>query len=125
MTDTDVAVRAGTARKYLEVARLLEDEPGPADRQVAAAVAVLAAIAASDAICGAVRKEAPWGQSHDQAPVVLATVRGGDKLATALRRVLSEKTSAQYGTTFLSASTVSGILHNAQMLVDAIDDYVR
>lgn len=51
MTAGDVRVRAATARKYLEVGDLVHGEPDdPAERQVAGGLAVLAAIAASDAI---------------------------------------------------------------------------
>ncbi|WP_432492726.1 hypothetical protein [Kineococcus auxinigenes] len=53
MTAAEVQVRAEAARKFLEVARMVEDDTSdPALPRVASALAVLAGIAASDAVCG-------------------------------------------------------------------------
>jgi hypothetical protein len=123
MSPADVGMRAAMARKYLEVAHLVMSEE-PADRQAAAGVAVLAAIAAADAVCGAVLGEAPQGQAHDEAVRVLANIRpGGAELAKRLARVLSDKSNSQYGTSYLSASVVVGLLKNADGLVDAMERY--
>ncbi|PJI94694.1 hypothetical protein [Luteimicrobium subarcticum] len=120
MTKADVRMRAEMARKYLEVAQLVMGEE-PADRQVAAGVAVLAAIAASDAMCGVSLGGAPQGQSHDEAVRVLAGIRPlGEQLAKNLRRVLADKASSQYGTTYLSPAVVGAMLKNAQALVDGL-----
>lgn len=125
MTAGDVRVRAVTARKYLEVGDLVQGEPDdPAERQVAGGLAVLAAIAASDAICGSVLRECPQGQDHRQAEAVLATIRpGGKELARHLGYVLAEQSTAHYGTTYLNRDTVVSMLHHARALVDAIDSY--
>ncbi len=53
VTAAEVQVRAEAARKFLEVARMVEDDTSdPALPRVASALAVLAGIAASDAVCG-------------------------------------------------------------------------
>lgn len=122
MSPTDVRTRAATARKYLEIGELVHDgEPDePPSRQVAAGLAVLAAIAASDAICGSRLGIAPQGQDHGQAVSVLAdTQPDGQVLATHLRRVLDHKASAHYGTTYLNGDTVAGMLRHARLLVEA------
>lgn len=120
MTRADARNRATVARRYLEVAELVMGED-PADRQVAAGLAVLAAIAASDALCGAVLGQAPQGQDHAEATRVLAKVRpDGGQLATHLRSVLNEKSNAHYGTSYLSVGVVNRMLRDARAIVDAL-----
>jgi hypothetical protein len=125
MTKAEVQVRAATARKYLEVGELVMGSD-PAERQVAGGLAVLAAIAASDAICGAVLGHAAQGPDHDQASDVLGTVKpDGAALAKHLTRVLQHKPVAHYGTTYLTDETVRSMLHHASGLVTALDAHVR
>ncbi|WP_456786229.1 hypothetical protein [Cellulomonas sp. P5_C5] len=124
MSPTDVRTRAATARKYLEIGELVHDgEPDDAaSRQVTGGLAVLAAIAASDAICGSRTGSASQGQDHKQAvPVLAATQPDGKALATHLSRVLDHKANAHYGTTYLTDETVTSMLRHARSLVDAID----
>jgi len=120
MTKADARHRAAVARRYLEVAELVVGED-PADRRVAAGLAVLAAIAASDALCGAALGRAPQGQDHAEAARVLATVQpDGAQLAVHLTRVLNEKSNAHYGTTYLTPTVVNQMLRHAAALVDAL-----
>ena len=120
---SEIAVRAATARKYLEVGQLVMGED-PAERQVAGGLAVLAAIAASDAICGSVLGEYARGQDHDLAPDLLTTVRpDGPDLARHLGRVLEHKSIAHYGTTYLTAEVVTSMLHHAAELVRAMERF--
>lgn len=120
-----ITVRAGTARKYLEVGELVVGED-PAERQVAGGLAVLAAIAAGDAICGVELGEYARGQDHDQAPELLRSVRpDGVELARHLARVLEHKPNAHYGTTYLTAELVESMLRHARALVEAMNARLR
>jgi len=124
MTRGDVAVRASTARKYQEVAELVMGED-PAERHVAGGLAVLAAIAASDAICGASPQECARDQDHSRAADLLATVDpNGRELAVRLRKVLDEKSAAHYGASFLSPQQSSYMVRHARSLVDSMEGYV-
>ncbi|MFI6424987.1 hypothetical protein [Promicromonospora sp. NPDC050880] len=121
MTLGDIRVRAATARKYQEVGEMVLGE-APDERQVAAGLAALAAIAASDAICGARTGRCAIGQDHGQAEVLLATVNpGGQELAKRLARVLAEKSNAHYGTTYLSSAETLSMIRSSRALVDAMD----
>ena len=123
ISDGEIRVRAATARKYLEVGQVVMGQD-PAERQVAGGLAVLAAIAASDAICGQVLGEYARGQDHDQAATLLETVRpNGAELAKHLARVLEHKPNAHYGTTYLTAEVVESMLYHAEQLVAAMDQH--
>lgn len=112
-----IQVRAATARTYLEVGDLVIGSD-PAERQVAAGLAVLAAIAAADAICGAELGYYARGRDHDQAPDLLSSILpDGPALAKCLTRVLEHKPSAHYGTSYLTDDTVRSMLRNASLLV--------
>jgi hypothetical protein len=64
---------------------------------VAAALAALAAIAATDAICGLRLGRYSRGQDHDEAAALLETVDLPDHtLPTKLRRVLASKDNVHY-----------------------------
>lgn len=118
MTGGDVRVRAATARKYQEVGEMVLGE-APDERQVAGG---LAAIAASDAICGARLGRCAIGQDHAQAESLIATVQpDGRELAKKLARVLAEKSNAHYGTTYLSGAETLSMIRNSRALVDALD----
>lgn len=121
MTSGDVRVRAATARKYQEVGEMVIGE-APDERQVAGGLAALAAIAASDAICGARLGRCAIGQDHAQAENLIATVQpDGRELAKKLARVLAEKSNAHYGTTYLSGAETLSMIRNSRALVDALD----
>ncbi|GGM11717.1 hypothetical protein GCM10010102_04280 [Promicromonospora citrea] len=124
MTRGDVRVRAATARKYQEVGEMVLGED-PEERQVAGGLAALAAIAAADAICGARLGRCATGQDHGQAEDLLATVNpGGKDLARKFARVLSAKSSAHYGTTYLTTSETLTMVRCSRALVDAIEAHV-
>jgi hypothetical protein len=78
----DARVRCRQAVAYLETAELITSDGSlPADydySHVAAGVAVLAAIAASDALCCRLLGERSRGQDHREAVDLLATVRFGE-----------------------------------------------
>ena len=126
MTAAEVQVRSEAARKFLEVAHMVEDDTSdPALPRVTSALAVLAGIAASDAICGHVLKEQPQRQDHQEAVRVLAGVRGAGELATSLRRLLADKTTSQYGTTYMTAQKASAMVRYAEKLVEGMDRQLR
>ena len=80
-TAEDARTRAAHARAYLEVAKLVRgDADKPEDlnfNHVAAGNAVLAAIAASDALCCRLLGERSRGQDHRDAVALLEQVRFG------------------------------------------------
>ena len=114
--------RAALARTYLDVAvqaHLADSDEG---RNVAAGNAVLAAIAASDALsCLRLGRHAR-GQAHNEAVTLLRTIRPhGPQLARDLTTVLGVKDAAHYGSVFVSAGTLKSTLRAATRLVDAAE----
>jgi hypothetical protein len=77
--------RLDHAEKSLEVAELVDGEREiPESRSVAAALAVLAGIAASDAACCAALGRRSRGNDHRQAAALLREIVDGDRPAKAL-----------------------------------------
>jgi hypothetical protein len=123
MTPSDVQVRAGAARKFLEVAQMVADEDDSPDfRQVCASLAVLAGIAAGDAICGHVLKHRSSAQDHRQAADLLRTVAGGRPAAKAVDQLLDIKNAAQYGTDGLPADKTRSALSAAENAVATMEE---
>ncbi len=125
-TASDVRQRAATAREHYQVTlerlAIAEARPGPSsEAQVAASNAVSAAIAASDAICGAANGEWVSDQDHKAATSMLKTVRpDGASLARHLGSLLSDKMLFQYGT-FCTFNTAEAARKRAEALIDALD----
>ena len=91
--------RLTQARKFAEVAAWCVANPSDETMpHVAAALAVLAGIAASDVACCASLKQRPRGQDHREAEALLATIHpsGADR-AKDLGRLLNEKGSTFSG----------------------------
>ena len=114
-----VQARASHARSFLEVADLLKDETGRAEQNVRASLAVLAGIAAADAICGHVTGKASRSQDHQTAAALLRPI--DTKAATILSRLLSDKSDAQYTPSFISAAEATRMVAYARDLVKAMD----
>lgn len=97
-------VRLLQAQAFLEVAELVSSDCDElATPGVAASLAVLAGIAASDAACCAALGRRPGGQDHKQAVGLIAEVEpNGAELARALNRLLDIKDGAHYGMVFVS-----------------------
>jgi hypothetical protein len=93
--------RRQVAEKYLDVANLIDSEDGAAIN-VCVGVAVLAGIAAADAICAAALGERYSGQDHEAAAEVLARV--DPILGKYPRDLLTLKTTSHYGFGLLSAT---------------------
>lgn len=116
----DARTRLGTAQAYLEVARQVLAEPGRGEYlNVAAGLAVLSGIAASDAICGARLGYLHRGDDHKAAQEMLRTATpDGDKLATQLGRLLSLKDAAHYGVQVVSSRNATDATRWASRLVE-------
>ena len=103
---------------------------------VAAALAVLAAIAASDALCCALLGDRSRGQDHREAADLLAQVRFGEgnaeaqskranELAAALAGALDVKVESHYGTKALGVDQVRRGMRAANRLVSAASEVTR
>lgn len=114
----DARNRVEQAEKFLEVAQLFSGDEDPNGANVSASNAVLAAIAAADAACCAALGEHAQGESHAEAPKVLATVPGGGRDASnALKRAVSIKNKAQYGLIPLSKADRDAAMVQAEKLI--------
>lgn len=116
-TPADARNRRIIAARYLEVADLAATEEGPGANNVVVGVAVLAGIAASDAICVAATGSRYAGEDHAEAARVLA--RTDKKLGAELSKLIRLKPGAHYGSTFISDSDRIRALRAAATLVDA------
>lgn len=117
--------RAAVGTAYLRAAL---DHPieQPEDRQVAAGNAVLAAIAAADAICCLRLGKRNSSDRHSDAVGLLAAVSPqGKALARHLQTVLGEKDAVHYGVSLVTESRTKRILRSAEHLVAAAEDMVR
>lgn len=116
-----VRAREARARGFLQIADLAIEDGSDALRAVAVSNAVLAGIAASDAICGHLLGEHAQGDDHVAAVAVLKQALGvsGAELARDLQRLLAAKTPTQYGTQRISPTEAAQHLERARRLVDA------
>ena len=119
--------RLSHARKFLEVAEMTAGEAGDVEyASAAAALAVLAGIAASDAACCAALGRRARGQDHQQATRLLEQVEpDGSRAAKALRRLLSLKDEAHYGMFDVGGQDLQAALRQASTLVDFAAVIVR
>ena len=118
--------RLDHAEKSLEVADLVAGEQEiPESRSVAAALAVLAGIAASDAACCAALGRRSRGDDHRQAASMLREIVDGDRAAKALLDLLNLKDTAQYGLIPITQRELTAALRRAKRLLDFADDVLR
>lgn len=120
----EARARARLARAYLDVAERTSEQLGETAEatNVAAGNAVLAAAAASDALCCLSLGRRHRGSDHRGAMEMLRLVRpGGTALATALERALASKDSAHYGDRYLRAAELKATLRAATRLVEAAE----
>lgn len=117
--------KARLARAYLDLAEQAAGKDSDEARNVAAGNAVLAAIAASDALTCLRLGRHSRGQGHPEAATLLRTIRpDGPRLAKDLTTVLGVKDAAHYGSIFVSAATLKTTLRAATRLVDAAEEAV-
>ncbi len=119
----EAMARLAQAKKFAEVAALcvgdLSDDTLP---QVAAALAVLAGIAASDAACCIALKQRPRGQDHREAIAMVSTIHpNGARMAKDLGRLLNEKDNAHYGLLLVSRTTATKMVEWADRIIGSAD----
>ena len=120
--------RQRTARAYLDVAELVLAEPSREEYlSVAAGLAVLAGIAASDALCGTRLGKRHRGEDHRGALELLAhATPDGRDLANQLGRLLDVKDAAHYGVVVVSATKArSAVRAAAQLVARAAEELER
>ena len=113
--------RLKEAHVYLSAAEL-HDSGGAAENKVAGSVAILAGIAAADAICGLVLGLRSSGDDHAQAIRLLKqATHPSTKAANSLARLLTQKTPVQYGADAISANDALNLIKWARDIVDEAD----
>jgi len=122
-TPAQARARREQAKAFIDVAEMVLSEPATqTDPHVAAALAVLAAIAATDAICGLRLGRYSRGQDHDTAAALLEAVDLPDHtLPTKLRRVLATKDNVHYSPRLISKTEAQALVRQARVLVDACE----
>jgi hypothetical protein len=106
------------AEAYLIAAELATAEAGGAWGTVAAGNAVLAGIAASDAICCLRIGERSRGEHHQEALGLLARATpDGSQLAQALERLLGIKDQSHYGVELVSSTRARSAVRQASRLL--------
>lgn len=118
------------ASEFLEVARLVVDEK---DRDAsfvyassAAALAVLAGIAASDAACCKALGKRSRSENHRDAERLLAEIKPGGRVAARdLGELLDLKDKAQYGFLRMSVPEVRKVMRRASKLIDFAAEVLR
>jgi hypothetical protein len=128
-TPDDAKKRAAIAAAYLAAAEgILREPPDVSDENlsVAAGNAVLAGIAASDAICGRRLGLIHRGQEHAGAIDLLKTaVPDGKELSMKLSRLLDLKNEAHYGIWFVSTAKATAAIRTARTLVERAREEVE
>jgi hypothetical protein len=115
----EAASRLRMARTYLDAAELVANERHASFTNVTAGLAVLAGIAASDAICCVRLGRYHRGEDHRGATDLLRTATpDGRELGTRLERLLGLKDTAHYGATLIPASAASNAVRWARQLVE-------
>jgi hypothetical protein len=122
-TPTEARGRRQQAKAFIDVAEMVLSEPAThTDPHVAAALAVLAAIAATDAICGLQLGRYSRDQDHDSAAVLLDTIDLPDQtLPAKLRRVLASKDNVHYSPRLISKTDARALVRQARAIVDAAE----
>ncbi|HEY5815846.1 MAG TPA: hypothetical protein VIS95_05840 [Solirubrobacterales bacterium] len=109
------------AKSFLDVAELTADvnDPNLEYGSVAASVAILAGIAATDAVCCHVLGRRSRSDNHHDAEDLLREITGGGKQAAGqLRKLITLKDAAHYGFISVSASQLKQSIRQTQHLVD-------
>ncbi len=122
-TPAEARDRRDQARAFIDVAEMvLTESASRHEAHVAAALAVLSAIAAADAICGLTLHRYSRGQDHAQAAKLLEKVSLDDTtLPAKLRRVLASKDAVHYSPQLVTARDARNLLRQAQALVVAAE----
>ena len=129
MTLSEAKVRAKHAHAFLNAAALVdelgEDAGVATTGNVIGSLAVLAGIAAADAVCGAVLGARSAGQDHGEAVSLLSSTKPGKALAPSLRRLIESKTETQYSSGILADGRTAELVTSATRLVNGMDEVLR
>lgn len=119
--------RLEQATAFLSVAEMVGAEHDElATPGVAASLAVLAGIAASDAACCAVLGRRSRGQDHKQAIALLGQVPpDGREMARDLKRLLAIKDDVHYGALYVTSQQAATSLKHARRLLENASTHVR
>jgi hypothetical protein len=120
----DARLRLAHARKFLEVAEIVEEEAVPESLNCSAALAVLAGIAAADAACCAALGQRSRSENHRDAIQLLEEIDGGREAAIGFTRLIDMKDTAHYGLTNLNRTNLTRALRAAAQLVRFADRVV-
>jgi hypothetical protein len=119
-TVEDARSRLRSAEAYLEVAELVLDDRDRIEMPgVAAPLAVLAGIAASDTICATRLPVIHRGDDHRAASALLESATpDGKALATTFLRLIDVKDQAHYGVVVVPAARARNTMRWARQLTD-------
>lgn len=123
----DASTRLRHAHKFIEVAELVAGEGEDVEySSQAAALAVLAGIAASDAACCKALGRRSRGQDHRAAIDLVEKVEpGGKQAARALNRLLNLKDEAHYGLFDIGGQDLESALRQANDLIGLAERTLR
>jgi hypothetical protein len=126
-SEADALARLRHARKFVEVAELVAGEGDDVEyTSQAAALAVLAGIAASDAACCKSLGRRSRGTDHREATTLVEQVSpGGKQAARSLNRLIGLKDEAHYGTFVVGGQALRSALRQANELVSFAEKIVR
>lgn len=128
MTTADVLARQSHAHAFLDSARLVAEFGAEASADplgnTVASLAVLAGIAASDAIFGAEVGELA-GENHADAVKLLRQATPGKSSAAQLQRLLDAKPESQYSPRLVTVARATELTDQATRLVDEMDAVIR
>lgn len=114
-------MRAEHARAFLGTATDAQTLH-PSRANVVIVNAVLAGIAAADAICGRALGVSARGEAHEEAIRLLQSVASvGPRSANDLRRLLAIKTNSSYSAMVLSTATAEDAIRWAGRLLNAME----
>lgn len=117
--------RLGHAEKYLEVAEIVLSDEAGSEATVATGNAVLAGIAAADAICCSMVHKRYRGTDHRAAADYLEAITGHRELGQALRDLADYKDQAHYGLANIRTIRAKAAIRRAKKLTVAARDRVR
>jgi hypothetical protein len=102
---------------------VLSDDTDTATPSVAAALAVLAGIAASDAACCAKLRKRPRGDNHTEAVKLVRTVEPhGADMAKDLSRLVAAKDESHYGVALVDRAKARRLVGYAQRITSLAEE---
>jgi len=123
---SEAKLRLKAARAYLEAAELILTDDREEFASVAAGNAVLAGIAAADALCCKGLGARARSQDHRQAAELVKTASAkGERHKTLLVRLLDLKDEAHYGFLEVSVGKASRAVNSARELVNGAIEFFQ